>query len=288
MMEQTVYLVVEDAVIEWAPQPGRPVDFQNVQDVLLQIARQFKCQLVTFDLYQNVSLMQALRTRGIAAKELRFSRAEQLKIFKCFRSLVYSRLWSGLQRGGAAERANQQVRQLRLRGDKIEAGGAFKDLADVRAVAAYQALQASATLAPPTSYVVASGSPSEASAGTSAATSGGVREEAGDAAAAALAAAFAPNTPALAQVVAQQVAPTTAPTQAPGGGLVIHVPMPPPAPPGRIPQGGTPRSGSPQGGPDAGYGEIRSSHSDNYPPGGVPGVDDRGESPDSPSVPYYA
>lgn len=139
-----VYPVVEDLILEWKPVPGKlPVDFNNVEQVIIELCNHFNVMQVSFDKFNSVMLIQNLQAHGINAIDMSFSQQQQFGIFSNLRTLVNEGLISFL--GGPENsvpwRANRQIKRLRnIQNRRIEAAsGEWKDLADARATAAYYA-----------------------------------------------------------------------------------------------------------------------------------------------------
>jgi len=79
-----------DVVIEWTPQDrGKgvvyPVSYENVEKIIMEVHKARNLRRLTFDHWQNASLVQKLYTKGILTKEVQFSRGHQLDIYQVAR-----------------------------------------------------------------------------------------------------------------------------------------------------------------------------------------------------------
>lgn len=138
---RVVYPVVEDLILEWKPKPRVPVDYNNVEKVLLELCRNFNVLQVSFDKFNSVHLIQNLEAAGVNAMDMSFSQQQQFGIFSNLRMLINEGLVSFLDgdENSAAGRATRQIKRLRnIKNRKIDAAaGEWKDLADARATAAF-------------------------------------------------------------------------------------------------------------------------------------------------------
>jgi hypothetical protein len=81
-----------DLLLEWVPRHNQPVDYLNVKDVIIQICTWFPVLQVSFDKFQSAQIYQELLELGINARQMSFSRAQQLQIYEAFKILVYNKL----------------------------------------------------------------------------------------------------------------------------------------------------------------------------------------------------
>jgi len=134
---QIVYPVIEDLLLEWRPRGNMPVDFENVRQVLGQLANLFNIYMMTFDRWNSVMIIQSLQSDGINAQDLAFTNPQQLAMYLNLRQLTYTGMVSYLDN----DRANYQLRRLRCKnGVKIvPSENEWKDLADARAASMYYA-----------------------------------------------------------------------------------------------------------------------------------------------------
>jgi hypothetical protein len=135
--EVTLNRVVVDVLLEWVPRPGVPVDMLNVRDVIVQLCAWYPVVQVTFDQFQSAQVVQELLELGINAKQLSFSRKQQLQMYRALKLLVYNDLirWPS----DAWDALRPQLRYLIQRGDSIthDERVSRKDLADAVAAAAW-------------------------------------------------------------------------------------------------------------------------------------------------------
>ncbi len=78
-----------DLVLEWKPEPSRPVDYLNVRDVILWICSRYPVVQVTFDKFQSVQIMQELIEAGVNAQQMSFAQTEQLRMYLALKAAVY-------------------------------------------------------------------------------------------------------------------------------------------------------------------------------------------------------
>lgn len=135
-------LVVEDLLIEWQPDrmQSLEVDFQNVTELIVQLAKTGQVGHARFDQWQAEEKVQQLRKAGISAGTKQLSNPEQLRMYKILKDLLYSHLLWLLP---GQPRRDTQLRELQLvRGIKVDhpqesedgsRGG--KDLTDALAIA---------------------------------------------------------------------------------------------------------------------------------------------------------
>ena len=139
--KRMVFPVVEDLLMEWKPREGMPVDYDNVEKVIIEICNAIPVQQVSFDKFNSAQLVQNLNTAGVNAIDMSFSNPLQMAMFRNLRTMVNAGLYSML--GGAPEtvpgRALRQLKRLKNKGNiKVEPpADEWKDLADARAASVY-------------------------------------------------------------------------------------------------------------------------------------------------------
>ena len=86
-----------NTVIEWRPvDKGRkviyPVDMQNVEDIILELAPHIALKQLTFDHWQSAFIIQRLYSKGVVTKEWKssFSQAVQREIYLNLRDWIYA------------------------------------------------------------------------------------------------------------------------------------------------------------------------------------------------------
>jgi hypothetical protein len=81
-----------DMLLKWIPKHNEPVDYINVKDVIIHICTWYPVLQVSFDTFQSASIYQELLELGINARQMSFSRAEQLQKFEALKVLVYNNM----------------------------------------------------------------------------------------------------------------------------------------------------------------------------------------------------
>lgn len=140
---QDAYLprVVQDLLLEWRPNKakGLTVDFRNVKEIILELARHGTIGYCYFDKWQAIQMVQELRSHGIACETKAFGSAAQLEWYRNYKALLYNHCVELLP---GEERARRQLRELQLlNGIRIDhpqysSGGGVggKDLTDAEAL----------------------------------------------------------------------------------------------------------------------------------------------------------
>lgn len=90
--EVTLNRVEIDLMIEWKPAHNQPVDYINVRETIIQLCRWYPVIQVTFDKFQSAQIIQELRDVDIMAKQMSFSRADQLAMYQSLKIMTYNRL----------------------------------------------------------------------------------------------------------------------------------------------------------------------------------------------------
>lgn len=117
-----------DLILEWKPQPGKPVDILNVKDIIIKLATNFNVKKVTFDKWNSASTIQELTNNGIPADDMSFSRGQQLEMYRNFRALVYNNL---IKWPRSPELVQELIKLQFISGNKVDhPPGGSKDIAD--------------------------------------------------------------------------------------------------------------------------------------------------------------
>ncbi len=82
--------VVIDFILAWVPRSGIPVDLLDIEDKLLQLARMYNVDTVTFDRWNSANSIQRLFAEGILAYDYSFSASQQLEIYRNLKTLVHN------------------------------------------------------------------------------------------------------------------------------------------------------------------------------------------------------
>lgn len=87
------YAIAVDGIIRWQPfidNKGnqRAVYYENVEQVLITLAKARNIQLVSFDSFNSESSIQRLHSQGILTKQMSTSRNAQLNYYTLFRDLL--------------------------------------------------------------------------------------------------------------------------------------------------------------------------------------------------------
>jgi hypothetical protein len=98
--ERDVVKTVVDAVLVWRPNPalGQQVDFENVQDILLQLKKAYGIGFrapkptLTFDHWNSAGIVQALQGKRMNAEEEHWGRDFQVDVYRNARSCFYNDL----------------------------------------------------------------------------------------------------------------------------------------------------------------------------------------------------
>lgn len=98
VVEEEVFLplVIEDLLIRWKPDKtnGRTVDFGNVRDTILTLARYGTIGAVRIDRWQATLMVQDLIEAGLDALAETFTNAAQMKWYGNYKNLLYlNQLW---------------------------------------------------------------------------------------------------------------------------------------------------------------------------------------------------
>ena len=148
--------VVEALLLEWRPDRRRSltVDFLNVRDVILEIARAMREQgaalaYARFDKWQAETIMQELLQAGIPCVGKGMSNPQQLAFYRVFKSALYNNLvllQPDHEEYPQHARARDQLRNLIRANNRIDhpKGGA-KDLTDAEGIAFQLAVDQHAT-----------------------------------------------------------------------------------------------------------------------------------------------
>jgi len=140
--------VVFDTIVAWRPDSKHPVDYLNVESVLMQLLTAFPNVVgVHFDTYNSESLRQKVLVKGIECVTHFLSNPQQVRIYTVLRGLIWNNMaeylpaeeYRTLQKDATVD---DELRQLLFENKtKVDhpASGS-KDLSDVFALLAYHAL----------------------------------------------------------------------------------------------------------------------------------------------------
>lgn len=137
--------IVIDLIIVWTPGENFPVDYLDVENVLInQLLTAFpNTRGVHFDQWNSEGLRQKVIQRGIECETHNFSNPEQIKMYKILRALIWNNMFEILEkneyvRDPKQNEAEKELRELLfVNKSKIDhpANGS-KDIADVLAMIA--------------------------------------------------------------------------------------------------------------------------------------------------------
>lgn len=145
-LEETLILnrVIVDLVLEWKPDPTRPVDYTNAGDVILYICSHWPVVQVSFDKFQSAALIQRLLEREINAISMGFGRQQQIQMYRALKAAVYATAISWSEE--TALRLGPQLAKLQWKGGQITHAAEGKDVADAVTTAAFHASGAGMTV----------------------------------------------------------------------------------------------------------------------------------------------